>query len=63
MKRFLRGLAAGGVSAGLTWLLSRHVPAAVVVGLLVALVVWIGSFVRALGNAAQELAESLEDVF
>lgn len=55
MKRFLWGLFGGGASAGVTWLLSHDTLLTVVVGVAVAVVIWMSAWADAVGDLFEAL--------
>lgn len=57
MKRFLIGLAAGGVSSGVTWLFTGSAAWTAIVGLTVAVVIWLS----ALKGVLSAIFDAFED--
>lgn len=59
MKRFLWGLAGGGASAGVTWLLSHDTLLTVIVGGAVAVIIWMTAWAHLIGDIFEELFAAL----
>jgi hypothetical protein len=60
VKRFLVGLLAGGASSGITWWFSQHAILTAIVGLVVALLIWIRGITRAVGDFLEGLVEAFD---